>query len=467
MKTDSKFAVVDLEAIDTFSNGGRIIQIAITMVENWKITDSFNTFVNPQMKVPQRITDLTDITDDDVKNAPLFSEIAHRIRAKLEDTVFVAHNVNFDFNYLNGELAKAGLPRLNIERIDTIELTKILYPTFEKYSLAQLTQSLEIPLNHNHFANLDALATAQLLIKLAERAESLPSQTLKWFKKLNLSIVGQTAEFFNLFNGQKNLDSNLKDIGDGVLVANFESSSQKMKPVLEPVDIDDIGISTDLRIADRQLELSDLLFENRKYPKTVITSNRFGKTNTILYLSVLNAMNDKRTLILTKDKRAISHLKKKWNDIFRNYVQGDLFGEYPTANEFIDLNFFKKVLKRKEQGTIQTIKARVLVWLLETKTGAFSDFKATDMSFLSEQISSLKPDLDNPYYQTFIHNNPIPLITYTTLGEYRSVNFSDIDLVINSLMDRSDAIKFKIPTIDFYKDRQSELQVDEKFRVIQ
>jgi ATP-dependent DNA helicase DinG len=72
MKKDSKFAVVDIEATEASNENGKIIQIAIVIVENWKISKSFNTFINPGIPVPQGITNLTNITDDDVKGAPYF-----------------------------------------------------------------------------------------------------------------------------------------------------------------------------------------------------------------------------------------------------------------------------------------------------------------------------------------------------------------------------------------------------------
>ncbi|MDR2661246.1 MAG: hypothetical protein LBC17_04365 [Lactobacillaceae bacterium] len=420
IKNSSKFAIVDLETSDAFSNGGKIIEIAITMVENWKITGSYNSFVNPGRHIPDRISELTNIYDTDVVDAPYFEEIADNIFNKLKDTVFVGHNVNFDFNFLNGEFKRNKHKTLNISRIDTLALSQIIYPTFEKHNLAQLSTDLGILLNHNHLAKFDALATAQLFIKMFEKANDFPFETIKAIRKLNLNLMGNSEQFFHILEGKK-IPDKTKYLKKNSFFINKNLSIPKH--LKKQVNVDDIGLSTDLRITKKQLELGDVLFSSTKNFTNIITKSRFGKTNTILYLSVLNFLNNKKTLIVAENQHSIRHIFKKWHDVFQNYVSGELLSEYPTSKDFVDLNLFQKKLKLFEEKNIQIIKARILVWLLETKYGNFLEFKAADMEDINNKIG-ISTEL-NPLYARFIKEF---IATEISIVEMDGVGQIDLEL---------------------------------------
>ena len=106
-KRDKKapiYSVVDLETTGTNVNhGDRIIQIGCVLVQDGEIINHFETKINPREKIPRSIVQLTGIEDKDVRKAPLFEDIAGTIYSLLAETTFVAHNVNFDFPFLNAE----------------------------------------------------------------------------------------------------------------------------------------------------------------------------------------------------------------------------------------------------------------------------------------------------------------------------------------------------------------------------
>ncbi|MDQ8764895.1 exonuclease domain-containing protein [Streptococcus ruminantium] len=98
-KTCNRYAVVDLEATGTGTDA-KIIQIGIVMVENGKITDTYETDVNPYHPLDEHIKELTGITDQQLCQAPDFGQVAGIIHDMIGDAIFVAHNVRFDANLL-------------------------------------------------------------------------------------------------------------------------------------------------------------------------------------------------------------------------------------------------------------------------------------------------------------------------------------------------------------------------------
>ena len=108
MNESQKYAIVDIETTGhSPANGDRMIQIAIVIMQDWQVVKTYTKFIHPGKKIPLFIQDLTNITDDDVKDALPFEAYADYIYELLQDTVFVAHNTDFDLSreyYITGFL---------------------------------------------------------------------------------------------------------------------------------------------------------------------------------------------------------------------------------------------------------------------------------------------------------------------------------------------------------------------------
>ncbi|WP_054758481.1 exonuclease domain-containing protein [Secundilactobacillus collinoides] len=198
MDTNTIYAIVDIETTGTsVADGNRIIQFGCVLVQNGRIINKFATDVNPQQQIPEPIKALTGISDEQVKHAPLFDDVAGTIYSLLTGTVFVAHNVNFDFPFVNAELERVGYPTLPIEAIDTVTLSQILLPTVDSYRLHDLSSYLSIRHDHPHSADDDALVTAKLLIVLLKQLTALPIVTLQQMVAVGAELPQQTAELFD------------------------------------------------------------------------------------------------------------------------------------------------------------------------------------------------------------------------------------------------------------------------------
>lgn len=164
------FIIVDIETTGNNYKFGKITELAIYQHNGQKITNHFNTLINPEMDIPFYITKLTGIDNNMVKNAPKFYDVARNIVELTASRTFVAHNVNFDYNFIKEEFARLGY---NFDRktLCTVKLSKKLLPGHQSYSLGKLCSDLGIEINDRHRASGDALATVKLFEILLKENE--------------------------------------------------------------------------------------------------------------------------------------------------------------------------------------------------------------------------------------------------------------------------------------------------------
>lgn len=158
---DVKFAITDIETTGSGIKGNKITEICIMVVQNGELIDEYSSLVNPSQNIPLYIESLTGINDDMVSGAPQFSEIADKIEAITADCVFVAHNVNFDYNIIRSEFAAIDR-EFKRKRLCTVRLTKKLIPGLFSYSLGNICTSINIPHYDRHRAGGDCEATVTL-----------------------------------------------------------------------------------------------------------------------------------------------------------------------------------------------------------------------------------------------------------------------------------------------------------------
>lgn len=175
-----KFAVLDFETTGMSSDRDEIIQAGIAVVdETGSVSSTYASFVRPQKAVPPEITRLTGITQEDVHSAPELEEVLAQVVPLLQDVILVAHNVEFDAQFLQAALDRSGYLPFTGRMLDTVELARLLFPTLPSYSLSSVTQSLGIEHDRPHQADSDALATADLFKICLDKMRTLPLFTLQ------------------------------------------------------------------------------------------------------------------------------------------------------------------------------------------------------------------------------------------------------------------------------------------------
>ncbi len=156
-----EYAVVDIE---TTGASNKITEVAVFVYDSEKreIVDEFVSLVNPETHIPSFITGLTGISNEMVMDAPRFYEIAKDLHSITKDRVFVAHNVNFDYNVIRSEYKDLGA-EFRRKKFCTVRTSRKVFPGLRSYSLGKLCKSLGITIEDRHRAAGDAKATVKLL----------------------------------------------------------------------------------------------------------------------------------------------------------------------------------------------------------------------------------------------------------------------------------------------------------------
>jgi DNA polymerase III subunit epsilon len=171
------YAIIDIETTGQASSAGKITEIAIYVHDGFMITDSFSSLINPECYIPEFITRLTGIDNQMVKSAPKFHEVARKIVEMTEDKVFVAHNVSFDYRFIQEEFKRLGYDYQR-KTMCTVRMGRKYLPGYRSYSLGKLCDELGISILGRHRAAGDALATVKLFeMILARKALKESKQT--------------------------------------------------------------------------------------------------------------------------------------------------------------------------------------------------------------------------------------------------------------------------------------------------
>ncbi len=165
------YVVVDVETTGGKGENHRVTEIGAVKVRNGEIVDRFQTLLNPQRTIPPNIVRLTGITPAMVEDAPYFMDIADDFEAFMEDAIFVAHNVEFDYGFISREFARLGRG-FRHAKLCTCSSMRKLYPGHRSYSLASLCQQYDISLQQHHRALCDAEAAAELLLLINEKRQA-------------------------------------------------------------------------------------------------------------------------------------------------------------------------------------------------------------------------------------------------------------------------------------------------------
>ncbi len=156
------YAIIDVETTGGSPSLDRVIEIAVFVFDGEKITGSFSTLLNPRRPIDPYVTKLTGITNEMVKKSPRFEDIHEKILDLTHESIFVAHNVKFDFGMLRQEFKRLGID-FNRRQLDTVTLAQKVIPGFQSYSLGNICDSLGIAITNRHRAAGDAEATVKLL----------------------------------------------------------------------------------------------------------------------------------------------------------------------------------------------------------------------------------------------------------------------------------------------------------------
>ncbi len=160
---EQEYCIVDIETNGSKPGRSQVIEIGAVKIKEGEVIDRLESFVACAY-LPDHITKLTGIKPIDLKDAPSRKEALKELRTFMGEAVFVAHNANFDYSFLNASFTRFGLGQIGNPVLCTIDLAKRTFES-ERYGLAYLNESLNLGMKAHHRAYDDALATSKVLLK--------------------------------------------------------------------------------------------------------------------------------------------------------------------------------------------------------------------------------------------------------------------------------------------------------------
>ena len=185
------FCIVDIETNgSSVKKGHQIIEIGAVKYKNGEIIDKFESLVYAK-EIPSYIQEVTNIKPLMLEDAPVLESVLKEFKLFLEDDVFIAHDIKFDYNYISDSLEKYDLGKLENRKLCSIDLAKRTIDS-PRYGLGFLKEELEIKVDNHHRAYYDALATAHVFtesLKAIDKNKITNTEELISFSKSSKTIA--------------------------------------------------------------------------------------------------------------------------------------------------------------------------------------------------------------------------------------------------------------------------------------
>ena len=174
---DTQYCVLDLETTGISHLTEKITEVGIIKIKDGQIIDEFECFVNPEKPIPQKVQEITHITDEMVKDAETIDKVIPKIIEFIGDSVLVAHNADFDMGYLKYNFEKYGYKFEN-SYIDTLRLAKSIFPDMKKYKLGLIADELDIKVEVAHRALDDVKTLVEVFKVMLKKAKNRDAETI-------------------------------------------------------------------------------------------------------------------------------------------------------------------------------------------------------------------------------------------------------------------------------------------------
>ena len=173
LDSGENFIAFDTETTGLSSSKDRVIEIGAVKFNKDGIKDKFETLINPQKTISAECSKINHITNEMIKDAPLAKDALVLFVDFIKDGILVAHNANFDLNFINAELERAKLPALKNKAIDTLNFVRWAYPLLGKYNLQLMAKLMDIEVNEAHRAYDDARVCMEVFNKTLSDTKSI------------------------------------------------------------------------------------------------------------------------------------------------------------------------------------------------------------------------------------------------------------------------------------------------------
>ncbi len=425
----------DLETTGLDKKYDQIIEVAMVKFDEktFEILDTYSTFVNPWVPIPELISNITNIFDSDVENAPKFSKLKSEITEFIGDTPVLWHNVNFDKDFF----VNNWIPIENQVCVDTFFLANILCYNVASLNLEVLCKHFWIPFSWAHRALNDVHATINLYQKLLEAFSNLDEN-----KKNLIAYIFQNTEDKHLDYLRYQL---FEDVFDKETFENFEKSL--LDTIGKDIDISELVVDKKLKVQkmdkyfqmlwsvekrENQSKMTDIVFETLQDEKrTVIEAPTWlGKSFAYLIPSIVHSVKTwEKVYISTKTKNLQEQLYVKDLHFLSEKLDFDFrYCKLKWKRNYLSIkSFFDQFLLWGLEYDQVSFLSKLSLWLMETKY-----WELDELNFFGVEFHYLKL-IQADSVQLMTEKNPYK--DYEFLAKARSqVDRSNIIIINHSLL---------------------------------
>ena len=194
---DTIYCVLDLETTGFSATTEKITEVGIMKLKDGEVIEEFSCFVNPEKHIPERVSEVTNITDEMVADSETIDKVFPKILEFLGDSVIVAHNAGFDVGFLKQNAKKLGY-KFDYTYLDTLSLAKDLFPEYKKYKLGKIAENLGIKVEVAHRALDDVDTTVKVFKVMLDMLKKRGAKKLEDIDKVSQTEEAKKEEYKKL-----------------------------------------------------------------------------------------------------------------------------------------------------------------------------------------------------------------------------------------------------------------------------
>ena len=237
---DEEYVVFDTETTGFTPFVDQMIEIGAVKIKNGVVTDRFDELINPNRKLPDKIVELTNITDEMLEDKDTEENVTKKFIAWVKDAPMVAHNAKFDIGFIETAYSKYNLGEFTNTVVDTMSMARMLYPNWKNHKLSTLVKNLEVPWDESahHRADYDSEGTAIAFYKMAKQADKMNIETTtKLYASVNQEELIKFSKPFHMNVLVKN-KVGLKNLFKIISYANTKYLFKNSEPKLPRKELD-------------------------------------------------------------------------------------------------------------------------------------------------------------------------------------------------------------------------------------
>ncbi len=437
---------LDLETTWLDKQNDKIIEVALIKIDEntFEILETYSTLINPEIEIPEIISNITNIFDKDVKNAPKIEEVKVEIRDFIWEYPILWHNTTFDRDFLINK-------GINIEKnvcLDTFLLANFLVSEWKSLNLEYVCSLLKIKLTWAHRALNDTEATVKLFKKLINKLKKLPNNK----KEILKYIISKTTDNSWKFINDKYLDKDINKIKKDIFIKKILKivwKWEKIEDEDEKVEIKESNFKEvlsniwNLEIRENQVKMSKLVDKalKKSWKIAIEAPTWIWKTFAYLLPSIFFSKNMWEQIYVSTSTKVLQDqiffkdldFLSKNLDIDFSYAKLKWKSNYLWILSFLEFIFLEEQIWEKKISFI----LKIIFWLFRTE-----HWELDELNYYWEEFGYLKDiNANNPY--TFSRENDFELYEYA-LKARRFARKADIVVINNNILFQDIALEWVI-----------------------